>query len=285
MISDNLAEQSHEQSTATENSTASEEVQQLANTLLDLGQKLVESENMFPLGASLSHAGKTTLEVVEPIGSSQALCDQLLKTLSEMAKAGQIKAAGICTSNLLPDLGKFLAASVQHQDGTNFAFIRRYWQNETLKFDDNLLIQKGAYTFFDEPVRHQLIGLWQLTGMNSPETGQRIPWKDAIAPTIELIIYQDDGTFQFVKHFDGIDTVFDSATQQFSCSNEHAVIEHCQGRWILEKNDLTEHSENDGKPKRVRILSVNETELLIEEPPKRGIALQMIYTRRSDLIK
>jgi hypothetical protein len=69
----------------------------------------------------------------------------------------------------------------------------RYWQDETLEFDHNLLIQKGAYTFFDEPVRLQLIGLWQLTGMNSPETGQRIPWKEAIALTIKLIIYQDDG--------------------------------------------------------------------------------------------
>jgi len=134
-------------------------------------------------------------------------------------------------------------------------------------------------------VRHQLIGLWQLTGMIYPETGQRVPFQEAIAPTIELIVYQDEGTFQFVKHFDGIDTVFDIATQQFSGSNKHAVIEHRQGRWTLEKDRLTEHSESDGKPKRVRILSVNETELIIEEPPKKGIALQMIYTRRSNLMK
>jgi len=68
----------------------------------------------------------------------------------------------------------------------------------TTEFDDQILIQKGAYTFFDfEPpqtMRHQLIGLWQLTGVIDPFTGQRAPWKDAIAPTVEFDCYQNDGT-------------------------------------------------------------------------------------------
>ena len=260
----------------------------LAKTLLQMGTDYLEKrqENRLPMGAMF--LSENTVSIV---GTEYKNREEIVDNLSKKAKKGRIKVAGICSVHSFSDYNLFLI-NIQEPPGTSIDIVMRYSEmpDNTIKFYEDTHFSKGAYTLDfnrNESMENQIVGVWQLTGIIDPSTGLRAPWQDGIAPTVELYCYLKDHTFHDITHFEEIETIFDNDKQQFSFSNEDGVIHYHQGNWEMLEDQLTENSERDGKPKQetVRIISITDTEMVIEEPAKLGVKLQVIYTRRSDLIK
>ena len=129
---------------------ATSEIRALAKAMLEAGVATVDDGPFFPLGGTLGRDGQVRIVVPELGDSIGAMRDALVRSLSQEARSGGIKAAGVITQNVLPHLGTFLALSVQHEDSTNVAFVQRFTLGPDGKplLDDDLLMQKGAYEFF-----------------------------------------------------------------------------------------------------------------------------------------
>ena len=111
-----------------DDSESSDMLLELAQSMIQAGQALISDNTAFsPFTGTISLTDQGIINIDGDILEGEMmqsalpqLRDECLERLRRKARSGTIQAGGICIRNYHPEIGDFIAASVEHRDGLNF---------------------------------------------------------------------------------------------------------------------------------------------------------------------